>query len=413
MTYRFQLLNTHYPAYWRQFYARQPGLAQASYAEQLATLLADGFGSSDFWTTAFEQHGYVTGQVLANIEPLQKQWAAENSVTFDAGNWVYDIAEAQIKAFQPEVVFSGDYSAYHAGFMQRIRAGCPSIKLVLGWCGAPFSDPAVFHQYDAVLSNIPELVAHFRAEGHTSYHINHAFEPRILERIDTDAPVRHDFVFIGSIMKSNNFHRERERLIAALVRHTDLRIHATVSRAPLRTRLEVDARRLAYDVVQGAERLGVASAALGRLPVVGKVARWDERPAYPNPYVDDAIVRRVHPPLFGLAMYQGLHDSRIALNTHIDVSSLSASNMRLYEATGVGTCLLTDWKANLHELFEPDVEVVAYRSADECVEKARYLLDHESERQAIAAAGQRRTLGDHTVAQRVAQIVDIIAAEMP
>ncbi len=82
--------------------------------------------------------------------------------------------------------------------------------------------------------------------------------------------------------------------------------------------------------------------------------------------------------------------------------------MRLYEATGVGTCLLTDWKANLPNLFTLDVEVVAYRSAEECIEKVRYLLDHEDVRQAIAAAGQRRTLRDHTTRQRAEQLDDII-----
>ena len=107
-------------------------------------------------------------------------------------------------------------------------------------------------------------------------------------------------------------------------------------------------------------------------------------------------------------MYQLLHDSRITLNTHIDISPRSASNMRLFEATGVGICLLTDWKENLAELYEPESEVVTYRTASECVEKVRYLLGHEAERKAIAAAGQRRTLRDHTFTQRATQLHEIV-----
>jgi len=107
-------------------------------------------------------------------------------------------------------------------------------------------------------------------------------------------------------------------------------------------------------------------------------------------------------------MFQQLHDSRVALNTHIDISPVNASNMRLFEATGVGACLLTDWKANLSELFQPDAEVVAYRDAGECVEKVKYLLAHEAERRRIAVAGQRRTLRDHTFESRAAQIDGII-----
>ncbi len=99
-------------------------------------------------------------------------------------------------------------------------------------------------------------------------------------------------------------------------------------------------------------------------------------------------------------MYQTLHDSRLTLNTHIDIALDNASNMRLFEATGVGTCLLTERQPDLAELFEPDVEVATYSSPPEAVEKARYLLDHDDVRRSIADAGQARVQRDHTFAQR-------------
>ncbi|HYG80937.1 MAG TPA: glycosyltransferase, partial [Pyrinomonadaceae bacterium] len=105
-------------------------------------------------------------------------------------------------------------------------------------------------------------------------------------------------------------------------------------------------------------------------------------------------------------------ESRVVLNTHIDISTTSASNMRLFEVTGVGSCLLTDWKPNIGDLFEPDSEVITYRGAEECIEKVDYLLSHESERRAIAAAGQRRTLRDHTLARRAEQLDAIIRAAL-
>jgi spore maturation protein CgeB len=82
--------------------------------------------------------------------------------------------------------------------------------------------------------------------------------------------------------------------------------------------------------------------------------------------------------------------------------------MRLYEATGVGTFLLTDHKRNLADLFEPGREVVAYRDADECVELAGYYLTHDEEREAIARAGQQRTLREHTWYHRMQELVDIV-----
>jgi len=106
-------------------------------------------------------------------------------------------------------------------------------------------------------------------------------------------------------------------------------------------------------------------------------------------------------------MYDVLNRSRITLNHHGDVLPY-ANNMRLFEATGVGALLLTDWKNNLGEMFVPGKEVLAYRTPEECAELIRYYLTHDEERQAVARAGQARTLRDHTYYQRMQELVGIV-----
>ncbi|MFO0210108.1 MAG: glycosyltransferase, partial [Pseudanabaena sp.] len=86
------------------------------------------------------------------------------------------------------------------------------------------------------------------------------------------------------------------------------------------------------------------------------------------------------------------------------------SNMRLFETTGVGSCLITDWKQNINDLFEPDREVVTYRSSSECIEKVKWLLSNPLEAEKIAKAGQHRTLKDHTFDIRSVQL-DLIIQE--
>lgn len=129
-------------------------------------------------------------------------------------------------------------------------------------------------------------------------------------------------------------------------------------------------------------------------------------------YVDSAIASRTHPPVFGLAMYQTLYNSQITLNNPIDIVAQYASNMRLFEATGVGTCLLTDAQSNLQEIFEPDQEVVTYSNATEAVEKVNYLLENPEQRDKIAKAGQKRTLRDHTFAHRAESIDHLIRQKL-
>jgi spore maturation protein CgeB len=119
-------------------------------------------------------------------------------------------------------------------------------------------------------------------------------------------------------------------------------------------------------------------------------------------------VRRYHGEAWGLEMFRVLAESRIAVNRHIDVAGDNANNMRLYEATGVGSLLLTDAKENLGDLFEVGREVVAYRDENELVEAIEHYLAHEDERAAVAAAGQQRTLREHGYGVRMRELSGIL-----
>ena len=83
-------------------------------------------------------------------------------------------------------------------------------------------------------------------------------------------------------------------------------------------------------------------------------------------------------------------------------------DMRLYEATGVGSLLITDRKDNLGEIFDVGKEVVAYSSPEEAAELIRYYIDHPDEADAIAKAGQARTLKDHTYKSRMKELMPIL-----
>jgi hypothetical protein len=123
---------------------------------------------------------------------------------------------------------------------------------------------------------------------------------------------------------------------------------------------------------------------------------------------DEPLVRgRFRGPAWGRAYYEVLARSRITLNCHIDVAGDWADNIRLYEATGMGALLVTDDKRNLHRLFDPEREVVAYRTPAGCVEQVRRYLADETARSAIAQAGRQRTLREHTWERRMAEFVEI------
>jgi len=98
----------------------------------------------------------------------------------------------------------------------------------------------------------------------------------------------------------------------------------------------------------------------------------------------------------------------ITINTHGRIAGDDANNLRLFEATGMGTLLVTDARRNMGQLFKTGSEVVTYGDARDCAGVVRHFLDHPAEATAIAAAGQRRTMRDHTWANRMARLTELV-----
>jgi hypothetical protein len=106
----------------------------------------------------------------------------------------------------------------------------------------------------------------------------------------------------------------------------------------------------------------------------------------------------------GLEVQEILANSRITVHRHADADGRAWSR-RLFEATGAGALLITDYHDNLADLFEIGREIVTYRNPGECREMIDHYLAHPAEAEAIARAGQSRTLRDHTYGRRIKEAI--------
>jgi len=402
-------ITTNYPRYLKNFYNKYPDLSNQKYEEQYKTLMSDCFGWADFWTHALNKQGYEVWEPVANAEVMQKIWAKENNCHYQELNWLTDIIKAQVCKFKPEVLFVDDYNTFSREFLIDLKDSCQSIKLVLGWCGAPYDNIDVFNAYDIVLSNIPELVIDFQSSGHQSKYFKHAFDPRILSKINSCEDENSSFLcsFIGSIVAGNLGHNKRALLIQELIKVIDISVFCDVYKPNNKDFFVTGVKGIIYDLIQALSSTKLFRDILQKIPKIRNYTIKNKRPKIP-PQLHPSIYNRAKPPVFGIDMFQTLYSSQVTLNNHIDLSRSSASNMRLFEATGVGTCLVTDWKQNIGELFEPDIEVVTYRSPEECLDKIKWLLNNPIARKKIAKAGQARTLRDHTFGQRAIVLDKII-----
>ena len=83
-----------------------------------------------------------------------------------------------------------------------------------------------------------------------------------------------------------------------------------------------------------------------------------------------------------------------------------AVNQRVFDVPAAGAFVLTDWREQMDELFEPGKEIVSYREPGEIPDLIRYYLAHDAERQAIIQAGRKRVLGCHTWEHRLRSLLE-------
>lgn len=87
-----------------------------------------------------------------------------------------------------------------------------------------------------------------------------------------------------------------------------------------------------------------------------------------------------------------------------------AVNQRIFDVPATGSFILTDWREQMDELFEPHTEIACYHEPEEVPELVRYYLTHPQERQRIATAARKRILGEHTWQHRLQSMLQHLRA---
>ena len=388
---RILVLNADYARFQSWLYRRQPGLEKASYAEQMAARNASLFGVADFYSRNFIALGHAAAEIHVNNPWLRSAWAREHGMALPQQPvavaerrilpaWIEravtpfkpmlrplarrvglspkldpeaeKILLAQIEDFRPDLIINQDIFHVDTQLVRRIKEiGKP---IMVGQVGIEPSRGQEWAVYDLMLSQLPSIVNFFRKAGVRAEVSHLAFEPAILDQLPAIDTHDIDISFVGTVSVD---HQQRIALLEAVARHHDLKLFGN---------------------------------------------RPQSLPA------SSPLHRCFQGEVWGAEMYQVLRRSRITLNSHIDFATREAGNMRLFEATGAGAFLLTDFKENLDTLFEPDREVAAWRSIEDCLAKIERYRTDDALRTDIAKAGQARTLAAHTFHRRAQQILGIV-----
>ncbi|BFR48665.1 glycosyltransferase [Nitratidesulfovibrio sp. HK-II] len=83
-----------------------------------------------------------------------------------------------------------------------------------------------------------------------------------------------------------------------------------------------------------------------------------------------------------------------------------AVNQRVFDVPATGSFVLTDWRDQIENLFEPGREVVCYGEPEEADDLLRRYLEHPQDRARVVAAAHRRILAEHTYEHRLRALLD-------
>lgn len=338
---KITFLVKYYDNYQKDFLKRNPNFSKLSYDEMIEKINTDYFVQYNSYVYYLRQKGYQADIIIPNFKVIQEKWAIENKIQFNK-NWDIEIAQKQIQNSKPDILFLNSNFEYFDSFLESVK---PFTKKICAWISCPFDKNMNLNNIDFIFTLFKPHFDYFQSINKPCFLTQAGFDPRILNFIEDKKSI--ELSFIGGI---GGFHKKREKILKKLIKKTPIQIwgYGYKSNNKLKNWLKTIKNFGVYNKVY-------------------KGQAW------------------------GIEMFSILHHSKITFNSHGDIADGHAVNMRMFEATGVGTLLITEYTKNIKHFFEPDKEIICYKNKEEAIEKINYYLKHNKERKKIAKAGQLKT----------------------
>ncbi len=427
--------SSPYEEVFAHFY-QEHNLDALPYEEAVFTYGRLGLLVPGSWSRSMTQLGNCSIDIIPDCLPLQRKWAEENGVDVDFSKpgWQIPLFFQQLEKIRPDVLFlyAGGWWFLPDTLRKELKSRFPFLKVVSGFWSDTFAtgeDYTKFAGIDLLFCGYEYIVQDAQKAGIRAVQHGSCFDPLISETLAHEPTTpTHDFIFAGSSGYGFVNHQNRYHALRELVEKTGIKIwcyepeqkhypvryairNALTNSLALLPQATLDHLFTALSLPQKSTRAldSLVNAFIGngrsnRLFRLIEEARKPRSERYQTWDISLKPLSTLYPqncfrPKFALDYFRLIRDSRLIFNRHTDEDN-HAGNIRMFEVTGIGSCLLSDKPEESKKLFDIDSEIVTYSSIDECIEKARTLLSNEPLRAQIAAKGRARTLKDHTVMNR-------------
>jgi spore maturation protein CgeB len=316
-------------------------------------IVDDGYASTYILQPALEHKPEEVFFTIWDYERLQWKWAEEKGMT---SRDLQEIKLAQIEEYQPDVFYN--MSAFCDGhFINRLGKNRERIDVY--WNGIIESTPRTFLDYDGQLSLHRPYIDHWRKQGLKALELQPGIPDSWAQYDSSNKSI--DVLFYGQYLRG--MFNNRNRMVEDLLRYK------IKNKIDLRCHLSFKEKRL--------KLLSISKLPWARvnLPII----------TFPSKLIRKNSLQ----PLYGQTLYQSITNARIVVNAYTDDNKDYKSNMRLYEATGLGAFLISE-EGTYPDGFAPGFDFYTYRNSGDLIEQIHRVLDDWPAHEIIAKRTQHK-----------------------
>ena len=379
-----------------------------SYSDHLNKLLNEYIIETPGFSKKMNLMGNMSQDIIYNYYDLQAKWLEENNLKLDKDlnfeDKLYYIFEKQIFYFKPNVIFFRGHPPFDCSRIVELKDKFKFLKKIVCHNGFPNNE---LKNIDLVLSTTKTLNDFYKKKGLMSTLLYHSFDEEILKKV-VKKNNSNEIVFCGQTghTKSTYYKTRFNHLNELLINNFSIDCYSS----------EFFNKKIEFQIKNSKEKVRnfllniFKDKYINLFRFLDKKIKNDilsnfvsdlEKINNSEKYLHDLWPKKIHPPVFGLDMLNKIYNSDITINIHTDVTTKYCGNYRMFEATGLGSCLITEYRDNITELFEPDSEVVTYKNFSELKDKLKNLIGNEELCKKISIQGQKRTLKQHTLNSRL------------
>ena len=398
---KIAFLTSIYPKHAEIIYQQNPSLHQKTSDEQMEFIRWHALSAYVRWIPLLEAKGCQVIEFHHNLENVETAWAKENHIQSETRYSIVEIGLEKVKRFKPEIIFCTSPAVYtNNHFIKQLLSVLKKRPKLVAWYGANCGNENVFKQFDLTLSNSNHLVENLKMQGMAAEVLQHSFDPIILDKVGKSIEKKKRVAFFGNLDNKSEDFRDRTELLYKITKDIpEFDVYGELYRPNLYESSK-------FYLLEKRTKL---SSIISKISSNSKLQYWanaDNLP--PSPWtISREFVCSIKKPLFGHEMLAKLNSYQIAFNYHNKQTGDCSCNMRIFEATGLGCCLLTDYKSNIHTLFEEGKEVVTYKTNDEAIAKACYLLENPQISRKIGLAAQKKTLNKFNSVRQIDDLFNI------